>query len=112
MSAEKRGAARKHVRMEGLIVDTDGTVICRCLMLDISSSGAKLAMKDVSDVPDTFNLILSKKGGVRRQCEVAWRAEKTLGVRFILTPSFETEAISYMNDALARISATNKPGES
>ena len=108
MAADKRGAPRKYIRMEGLIVDMDGTAICRCVLVDISKSGAKLAVKNTADVPDVFNLMLSKKGGVRRICEVAWREDRAMGVRFVLTPGFETEVVSYMNDALARIGVINK----
>ena len=108
MSADKRGAPRKNIRWGGTILDTDGAVVTRCTMVNVSASGAKLAVKEPSALPNTFNLVLSTKGDVRRQCEVVWRADKTIGVRFVLSPSFENEAISYMNDALARIGAMNE----
>jgi PilZ domain len=98
MSADKRGAPRKNIRWGGIILDTDGAVVTQCTMVDVSASGAKLAVKKPSALPNTFNLLLSKKGGVRRQCEVVWRADKTV----------ENEAISYMNNALARIEAMNE----
>ena len=111
MSADdKRGAPRKNIRLQGLILDTDGAIVTRCLMVNVSASGAKIAVKKPSALPNTFNLLLSKKGGVRRQCEVVWRADKTIGVRFVLSPSFENEAISYMNEALARIGAMDETG--
>lgn len=111
MSADdKRGAPRKNIRLQGLILDTDGAIVTRCLMVNVSASGAKIAVKKPSALPNTFNLLLSKKGGVRRQCEVVWRADKTIGVRFVLSPSFENEAITYMNEALARIGAMDETG--
>ena len=111
MSADKRGAPRKNIRWGGTILDADGTIVSQCTMVNVSASGAKLAVKKPSALPNTFNLLLSKKGEVRRQCEVVWRADKTIGVRFVLSPSFENEAISYMNDALARIEAMNETGK-
>jgi hypothetical protein len=108
MSDDKRGAPRKNIRWGGTILDTDGAVVTQCTMVNVSATGAKLAVKKPSALPNTFNLLLSKKGEVRRQCEVVWRADRTIGVRFVLSPSFENEAISYMNDALARIGAINE----
>ena len=108
MSADKRGAPRKNIRWGGTILDTDGATVAQCTMVNVSASGAKLAVKQPSALPNTFNLLLSKKGEVRRQCEVVWRADKTIGVRFVLSPSFENEAISYMNDALARMEAMSE----
>ena len=90
---------------EGLMIDPDGSIINRCMMVNVSATGAKLLLPVSADVPDSFVLILSKKGEVRRQCEVTWRAEKSIGVRFIAPLSAEDDDISYVSDALARISS-------
>jgi hypothetical protein len=37
-------------------------------------------------VPDTFVLGLARNASVRRQCEVVWRAPKSIGVRFVVAP--------------------------
>jgi hypothetical protein len=42
---------------------------------------------------------------VRRQCEVVWRSEKTIGVRFITVAPTESKAPSYVNDMLSRMLA-------
>jgi hypothetical protein len=93
------------MRWEGLLLNPAGSVIGRCLMVNVSATGAKLIMPDPSEVPDSFVLVLSKKGEVRRQCEVTWRSQKSIGVRFIAIPAVEVDETSYIEDALARISA-------
>ena len=82
MSAEKRKHPRKVVGQLGIIVKRDGSILGKCLMLDVSAGGAKLMPKTASAVPDKFVLVLSRDGRVRRRCTVAWRSETTMGVHF------------------------------
>jgi len=93
------------MRWEALILQFDGSVVGRCLLVNVSDSGARLIMSSVEDVPDCFELVLSRKGEVRRQCEVTWRREKSVGVRFVLHASTEDEEVSHISDTLARISS-------
>lgn len=51
-------------------------------MIDVSATGAKLLSKVSSAVPQEFHLILSRDGRLRRQCQVVWRSETAIGVRF------------------------------
>ena len=53
------------------------------MMLDVSATGAKLRPKLPDAVPHEFVLVLSRDGGLRRHCMVAWRAGTTMGVRFV-----------------------------
>jgi hypothetical protein len=39
-------------------------------------------VKDPARFPDEFTLMLSERGKVLGRCEVVWRSEKYLGVRF------------------------------
>jgi hypothetical protein len=52
-------------------------------MKDVSTGGARLAHAIADEVPDQLLLTLSKDGAVRRRCQVAWRRENQLGVRFL-----------------------------
>jgi hypothetical protein len=106
MSDERRRASRQDMRWEALILDPKGSVVSRCVMVNVSASGAKLVLPKPSDVPDSFELVLSKNGGVRRRCEVTWRAEKSIGVQFQLFRAAATEEdeVSFISDMLARIS--------
>jgi hypothetical protein len=93
------------MRWEALILQFDGSVVGRCLLVNVSDSGARLIMSSVEDVPDCFELVLSKKGEVRRQCEVTWRREKSIGVRFIRPGAVAAEEVSHISDTLARFSS-------
>jgi hypothetical protein len=54
-----------------------------CTLLDVSKGGAKLAVHDVKAIPDTFLLMLSPAGGVRRKCKVVRRSMGEIGVQFV-----------------------------
>jgi hypothetical protein len=54
-----------------------------CVVLNVSKSGAKLAVPDVRAVPDTFVLMLSQAGGVRRNCKVMQRSMGEISVQFV-----------------------------
>ena len=107
MSNERRRAQRQDMRWEGLIVGSEGSIVARCMMVNVSASGARLILPAGTEVPDFFVLVLSKKGEVRRQCEVTWRREKSVGVRFVVLASTEEEEVSHISDTLARISSGN-----
>lgn len=77
---------RKHSRVK---IETPGFVILEpsgpwiaCLVRDISESGAGLNVGTVV-LPETFVLLLSVDGKVRRLCRLIWRAGELVGVRFI-----------------------------
>jgi hypothetical protein len=54
-------------------------------MKDVSTGGARLAHSIAAELPDQLLLSLSKDGTVRRRCQIAWRTENQLGVRFVGT---------------------------
>jgi PilZ domain len=85
-STEKRRSLRQNVRWQGLIHDEQGSIVATCMMTDVSASGAKLIMEARINVPDWFVLTLARNAGVRRNCEVAWRRAKSIGVRFVAPP--------------------------
>jgi len=55
-------------------------------MTDVSASGAKLIIEAGINVPDCFVLTLARNAGVRRNCDVVWRAAKSIGVCFVAPP--------------------------
>lgn len=55
----------------------------RCVIWDMSDSGARLAIAcPAADVPHKFQLILTSDGTVRRDCEVVWSNAQFVGVKF------------------------------
>jgi hypothetical protein len=107
MGDERRRAQRQDMRWEALIINLDGSIIDRCMIVNVSATGARLVLPASVEVPDAFSLLLSREGKVRRQCEVTWRSEKSIGVRFILPASDDDEEISHISEALTRISNKN-----
>lgn len=53
-----------------------------CMVLDISSGGARLEV-GAAPVPKMFMLILTRNGEVRRTCLTTWRNGAMLGARFL-----------------------------
>lgn len=83
MRPEYRKDRRRFVFHGARIVLADGSVLEGCRIVDISSTGARLEVKNLEPVPDQFVLLLSYDGHLRRQCTVVWRAETTIGIEFI-----------------------------
>lgn len=55
----------------------------RCVIWDMSDSGARLAIAcPTADVPHKFQLVLTSDGSVRRDCEVVWTNTQFVGVKF------------------------------
>ena len=79
---EKRKDVRRSVQQPAIVVRGDGSVFGRCLMSDVSATGAKLKLAAGGVAPPQFILVLSRDGQLRRQCLVVWQSGATLGVRF------------------------------
>jgi PilZ domain-containing protein len=103
MSKEKRIAPRQDVRWQGVVSDKQGAVLSRCLLVNVSATGAKLVVEFPDKIPDSFILMLSRNGGVRRVCDVKWRSGSSIGVKFSLSATQVQETISYINDVLSRL---------
>ncbi len=56
--------------------------IVRCMLSDISDSGARLNVPFPDKVPARFRLWLTTSGNARRTCQVVWRRARQIGVRF------------------------------
>ena len=87
MTSGKRKHRRQSVRIKANIIDTAGLPVGKCVVANVSVGGAKLTQLESIEVPDKFVLVLAGDGTVRRQCDVVWRLEKEIGVKFISAPS-------------------------
>jgi hypothetical protein len=83
MSKERRRAPRRKVNAAVFLYSGDGQPLGACRMKDISSGGARLAHAITAELPEHLVLSFSRDGTVRRRCQVAWRTENQLGVRFL-----------------------------
>lgn len=70
--------------IEATVVFDGGRTRMRCIIRNLSETGAKLEVASVANIPRTFDLVVGK---VRPQpCFVVWRAVKELGVQFVGSP--------------------------
>ena len=76
----KRGVRR--IRQVSAWIVVPGRDAVECQVMDISANGAKIISATPSQVPDRFELALTKGDDKHRVCEVVWRRGKTIGVQF------------------------------
>jgi PilZ domain len=86
MTKENRKSLRRTVQHNAAILNSDGSILGGCAMMDVSAQGAKLVVQGEIEIPDEFVLLLTRGGKVRRQCKVAWRKEDEIGVKFLGGP--------------------------
>jgi hypothetical protein len=87
MSSDKRLQRRStlNVRCWILVGSNVGDVECR--VADISDSGAKVTVPDGLKLDGEFKLFLTQDGAVSRTCEVVWRKDCEVGLRFTHRPT-------------------------
>jgi hypothetical protein len=54
-----------------------------CTVLDLSDSGARVAIRAPHEVPDTIAICMSPRGFPIRPCKVIWRSDKEIGIEFL-----------------------------
>ena len=82
MSSNRRRSVRRTLGYGATIIASDGAWARKCRVLDISQSGAKLALEDLSAFPRDFILMLSERGGPQRRCRLVWSTDDEIGVEF------------------------------
>ena len=78
---ERRARFRRTLLRNAKIVYGDRSSMMDCVIVNISEAGAKLRPADIPLCPDQFSLQLH--GGHYLDCEVVWRRQNVLGVRFV-----------------------------
>lgn len=81
-----RGRPRRRVLKAGLIACHNRFVTFNCTVRDLTDAGARVVVDDQTGIPSHFELILDLDG-LEAQCEVAWRKNKEIGVRFVQPPT-------------------------
>lgn len=79
--SEKRRSRRARARLAASIRPDDGGRDLPCVVWDLSDGGAKLAVGRPLLLPERFTLLFS--GTVQRRCQIMWRDEKFVGVKFV-----------------------------
>ena len=67
--------------MSGKIVYNNNSCVMNCVVLNMSDGGAKLRPADIVHCPGEFALRMP--GQRARDCEVVWRKQDVIGVRFM-----------------------------
>jgi hypothetical protein len=90
---DRRAIVRTRVRRAAEIVVGDrAPAKIRCVLRDLTSAGACIALDCPYEMPDTFELTLDR-GRSLRPCRVRWRSHDRLGVSFEMqVPAAESNA--------------------
>lgn len=80
-SGDRRGTPRKRTLQKGELFYLDSAAAVECVVLDVSDTGARLRPMDVLSCPPQFRL--RGPDGALKHCEVIWRDETHIGVRFL-----------------------------
>lgn len=84
---ELRRAVRRPVRQGAWIFVGAEEASIPCMILDLSSGGARLGLRERVVLPKEFILVMSRDGRLNRRCEVAWSKDNMIGVRFLVAKS-------------------------
>jgi hypothetical protein len=80
---EARKHPRRPFRYNGWLQTGKNRAPIRCVLFDVSAGGARLsAAASRKELPDRFTLMLAV-ATVQRRCEIVWRDDCYVGVRFL-----------------------------
>ena len=79
----KKREARKSLHQAGWITLEGGFAARRCVVRDLSASGAKLTIDYPNTMPAKLRLAFSRDARTGRPCEVVWRRGQTVGIKFV-----------------------------
>ena len=82
MSGENRTNRRKSLKYLARIHPGDGKPPCECELADISETGARVMLKEPTELPERFTLLIGSLGAAPRHCRVVWREGAELGLEF------------------------------
>jgi hypothetical protein len=79
----KKRDVRKSLRQPGWITLDGGFAARRCVVHNMSSTGAKITIDDPNMLPAKLRLAFTRDARTGRPCEVVWRRGKSVGVKFV-----------------------------
>jgi PilZ domain len=96
---DRRKEPRRLVDLAATLFTSVDAPVWDCVVMDISTHGARLAVESGTAIPDQFTLLLSANGRASRCCLVMWRAGHQLGVKFVAPAPVAGELVP--DDAIA-----------
>ena len=79
--SNRRQSTRQGRLLVGQIIYHNNSCVMSCVVLNMSDGGAKLRPADIVHCPGAFTLRLPDQSP--HDCEVVWRKQGMIGVRFI-----------------------------
>ena len=76
---DRRTSSRRKTLKVGMIITHDRFSTINCVVRNVSEFGARLEVETAVLLPRQFELLFN---GESRACEVAWKSQRHLGVRF------------------------------
>ena len=83
MALTKKREARKLLGQPAWITLEGGFAARQCVVQDISSSGAKIAVDNAAALPATLRLAFARDARTGHRCQVIWRSGGSAGVKFV-----------------------------
>ena len=83
LATKKKRQVRKSLRQPGWITLDGGFAARKCVVQNMSSTGAKITIDDPNMLPAKLRLAFTRDARTGRPCEVVWRRGKSVGVRFV-----------------------------
>jgi len=87
MVPDKRFERRSPLDIRCWILVGSNLADVECRVVDISDSGAKVTVPDGLNLEGELKLFLTQDGAVWRTCDVVWRKDCEVGLRFTRRPS-------------------------
>jgi hypothetical protein len=91
MTFRMRQAPRETIDRPAWISIGDDLPLRNCRLIDISDCGAKLAIDNFDELPDSFSLWLSRQGYPIYSCRIVWSSLGVIGVEFCPTAENQRE---------------------
>jgi PilZ domain len=104
-----RLAARQRVLKACVIAYSGRHITIAAAVRDVSETGARLRVENGLAIPDTFELLLDLDG-LEADCEVTWRKDREIGVRFLALRAVEPKRAQVISqpDAQHQVSLRRK----
>ena len=83
MVEQKAPAPRTEVNCPAWIDFGDGSPPLKCTAVNLSRTGAKLAVDARTPLPDEFVLRFTPNGDIAMVCKIVWSRQGAVGLRFI-----------------------------
>ncbi len=92
---DHRAARRHRCDHNDTRIQSEGPSSGECQILDLSQTGARLAVMNAESFPDTFVLILSKNR-TGRPARVIWRRGSEIGAEFFIADSAVASGLTHI----------------